>query len=95
MKHCILVKWNSLIVNKKELLPGIRSIFDKLLSFDGVNSIKIFENVIDRSNRYDLMICIDMEKSFLPIYDSSNPHHEWKEKYGKFLEKKAIFDFEE
>jgi len=95
MKHCILVKWNSLVTDKKELLPGIQSIFDKLLDLDGINSVKIFENIIDRSNRYDLMICIEMDKSFLSTYDSSDPHHEWKEKYGKFVENKVIFDFEE
>ena len=95
MKHCILVKWNSLVTDKKELLPGIQSIFDKLLDLDGINSVKIFENIIDRSNRYDLMICIEMDKSFLLTYDSSDPHHEWKEKYGKFVENKVIFDFEE
>ena len=95
MKHCILVKWNSLVDNKKALLPDIQSIFDKLLNFDNVQSVKIYENVVDRSNRYDLMICIEMEKNFLPTYDSSIPHHEWKEKYGKYVENKAIFDFEE
>ena len=95
MKHCILVKWNSLVNNKKELLPGIRCIFDKLLYLDGINSVKIYENIINRSNRYDLMICVDMKKTVLPVYDESDSHREWEEKYGKFVEKKAIFDFEE
>jgi hypothetical protein len=36
-----------------------------------------------------------MDKAILPVYDASAPHHEWKEKYGKFVENKAIFDFEE
>jgi hypothetical protein len=35
-----------------------------------------------------------MEEEFLPIYDKSAPHQEWKEKYGKFVENKAIFDSE-
>ena len=95
MTHCILVKWNSLVSDKKAMLPQIDTLFGKLKSFHEVHGVKILENVIDRSNRYDLMICIEMEKDFLPIYDASEPHHEWKEKYGKFVENKAIFDFEE
>lgn len=94
IKHCILVKWNSSVSDKKALLPGILSIFDKLLVYDEIPSVEYIENVINRPNRYDLMICITMEKDFLPTYDSSEPHHEWKEKYGKFVENKAIFDFE-
>lgn len=95
MKHCILVKWIPEIKNKKELLPDIHSIFDKLLILDGIYNVKIYENIVDRSNRFDLLICIEMEKSVLPIYDESEPHRLWKEKYGKFVEKKAVFDFEE
>ena len=95
MKHCILIKWNSLVSDKKAILPEILSIFGKLKVFGEIHDVKIHENVINRSNRYDLMISIDMDKEFLPVYDDSEPHHEWKEKFGKFVENKAIFDFEE
>ena len=95
MKHCIIVKWNSLVKDKNSLLLSIQSIFDKLLVYDEVKSVNITENVVNRSNRFDLMICIEMEKSVLPVYDDSEPHRVWKQKYGKFVEKKAIFDFEE
>lgn len=94
IKHHILVKWNSLILDKKVALIEIQSIFDKLLVYREVSSIEYIENVIERPNRYDLMICIVMEKEFLPTYDLSESHHEWKEKYGKFVENKAIFDSE-
>ena len=94
MKHHILVKWNSLVSDKKSLLLDIQSIFDKLLVYKEVKSVKISENIIDRPNRYDLLICIEMDKEFLPTYDSSEPHREWKEKYAKFVENKAIFDSE-
>ena len=94
MKHFIIVKWNSLVDDKKAVLPEIHSIFDKLLVYKEVKSIKISENIIDRSNRFDLMICIEMEKEFLSTYDKSEPHREWKEKFGKFAENKAIFDSE-
>ena len=94
MKHHILVKWNSLVSDKKSLLLDIQSIFDKLLVYKEVKSVKISENIINRPNRYDLLICIEMDKEFLPTYDSSEPHREWKEKYATFVENKAIFDSE-
>ena len=61
----------------------------------GIHDVISRENCVDRDNRYDFLICIEMDESILPIYDASAPHHEWKEKYGKFVENKAIFDFEE
>lgn len=95
MKHIILVKWNKDVVDKNEIAKNVSIIFKPLLKIKGINDVKLHQNVIERSNRYDLMICIEMDKSVLPIYDDSEPHHEWKEKYGKFVENKAIFDFEE
>lgn len=95
MKHCILVKWNGLIKDKHDIAKEVKNIFDQLLDIDGIHGVSYRENCIDRANRYDLLICIDLDKEVLPVYDESNPHHEWKEKYGKFVENKAIFDFEE
>lgn len=95
MKHVILVKWNKEVINKDEIANSARSVFERLLSINGIKDVKLHQNVIERANRYDLMICIEMDKDILPIYDDSEPHHEWKEKYGKFVENKAIFDFEE
>lgn len=51
-------------------------------------------NCIDRPNRYDLMITIDMDEEALAAYDASDPHHEWKETFGDLIEKKAIFDYQ-
>ena len=95
MKHCILVKWNKSVTNKAALVSEVRNIFLGLLTIDGIHDVKLYENVVNRPNRYDLMICIEMDKAVLPIYDDSEPHHEWKEKYGKFVENKAIFDYED
>ena len=95
MKHCILVKWNSCVSDKKIMLSKVINTFDKLLIYPEVHNVSLHENVIDRANRYDLLICVEMEKDFLSTYDESAPHLEWKEKYGKFVENKAIFDFEE
>jgi hypothetical protein len=95
MKHIILVKWNKEVINKDEIVSAAQSVFEKLLEIDGIHGVNLRKNVIDRANRFDLMICIEMDKEILPIYDESEPHHEWKEKFGKFVENKAIFDFEE
>lgn len=50
--------------------------------------------MIDRPNRYDLLILLCMEKGALEAYDGSEAHHRWKEVYGGMIEKKAIFDCE-
>ena len=82
MKHCILVKWNSKVADKTDFTLNVKSVFDKLLQIEGIHKIDYRENCIDRDNRFDLLICIDMDKDALPIYDISEPHQEWKEKYG-------------
>ena len=50
--------------------------------------------MVDRPNRYDLLILLCMEKGALEAYDGSEAHHRWKEVYGGMIEKKAIFDCE-
>ena len=94
MTHCIIVKWNSQVGDKHELLSKVKTVFDKLKEIKGIHDVKYLENVVDRKNRFDLAILIKMDKEVLPVYDESEPHHEWKEKYGKFVENKAIFDSE-
>ena len=95
MKHCILVKWNKEVTNKHELVEKVKTVFDQLLEIDGISRVVYHENCVDRANRFDLFITIEMDKAVLPVYDASAPHHEWKEKYGKYVENKVIFDFEE
>ena len=95
MKHCILIKWNREVEDKNEMLRKVKNVFDQLLIIDGIHKVEYRQNCIDRANRFDLLVEIDMDKEVLPIYDKSVPHLEWKEKYGKFVENKAIFDFEE
>ena len=94
IKHHILVRWNSLVQDKKTILVEVQNLFNELLVFKEVSNVELIENIVDRPNRFDLMICITMERDFLPIYDASKQHHEWKENYVKFVENKAIFDSE-
>ena len=96
MKHCILVKYNADIdaAKKEKLLSEIKEVFSGLSAIEGIHGVEVIPNVVDRSNRYDLLIRIDMEKETLPVYDDSEPHHIWKRDYACYLEKKAIFDYD-
>ena len=60
----------------------------------GVHAVRVIEGIREHENRYHFIIEIDMEKEALPAYNVSRCHHEWKEKYGSRIEKKAIFDYE-
>ena len=90
MRHHILVKWKE---GCKPGLEPIRELFQETLAIPGVESVELHPNVIDRPNRYDLLILLCMEKGALEAY-SSEAHHRWKEVYGGMIEKKAIFDCE-
>lgn len=92
MKHCILVKFIKSFDWQSEL-SKIATIFDSI-NINGVHKTEYLVNCIDRENRYDLLIRIDMEKEALEKYDMSENHHIWKELYSKYIEKKAIFDYE-
>lgn len=96
MKHCILVKFKEEVTAEKKvaLQPEIKALFDRLLDMEGIHNIEVIPNVINRPNRYDLLIRIEMDEATLPVYDASEPHHIWKNEYGHLLEKKAIFDYE-
>ena len=43
-------------------------------------------------NRYDLMIKMELSPRALNEFDNSDIHKEWKEKFGKYIMSKTIFD---
>lgn len=92
MKHCILVKFIPNYNYLKEL-DNIKSIFNSI-NINGINNIEYKLNCINKDNRYDLLIRIDMSKEALDSYDISSQHQMWKDKYSTYIEKKAIFDYE-
>ncbi|MCQ2573233.1 MAG: hypothetical protein MJ182_05005 [Treponema sp.] len=94
MKHHIIVKFNEKSPKLDEMIPDIEKIFSGVLEVSGVKSYNLVKNCIDRSNRYNLMIIIDMDKSALEAYDNCHAHHQWKDNYSQFIESKAIFDSE-
>ena len=87
-----MVKFNKDFDWKREL-NNIKRIFDSI-DVLGVNYTEYTINCIERDNRYDLLIKIDMEKESLSLYDACPNHHEWKDTYSAKIEKKAIFDYE-
>lgn len=92
MKHHIIVKFKESAPALETMLPDIEKIFGGVMEVPGVKGFELIKNCIDRSNRYHLMIVIDMEKSALEAYDNCHAHHQWKDNYTQFIESKAIFD---
>ena len=91
MKHYIIVKFKE-GTDVKALAGPVHDIFEKTLEIPGIHSLSVRTSNSDRSNRYDLMILLEMDPEALPAYDASEPHHFWKNEYGGKIEKKAIFD---
>ena len=85
MKHYIIVKFVE-GTDVEALEEPVCRIFEETLEIPGIHALKVKMSNSDRSNRYDLMIELDMDK------DASEPHHRWKEEYGDRIAKKAIFD---
>ena len=94
MKHDILVKYKPDVTKerKAELIPEIAELFGHTKEIPGIHDVTLYPNVVERENRYDLMIEIDMEREALEAYDNSVWHRQWKEQYGSLLASKAIFD---
>lgn len=91
MKHYIIVKFISDFDYVKEL-DKINNLFNKALEIDGVNRIDIYRSNSSLSNRYDLMIKMELTKEGLINFDNSSIHSKWKSDYGKYIESKTIFD---
>ena len=93
MKHHIIVKFVE-GTDADALLEPVKAIFARTLEIPGVHGLELKRNCVDRPNRYDLMIVLDMEPEALPAYDASEPHLQWKREYADRVAKKAIFDCE-
>ena len=94
MKHHILANFSENVGDRSALLLEIQKLFASGAEIEGVHSYTVLPNCIDRANRYDVMIIVEMDKNALPNWDGSKLHHDWKEQFGTFLANKAIFDCE-
>ena len=93
MKHCIIVKWKE-EADKAALLEKARELFSRCGDREGTSRVCLVPNCVDRPNRYDLAIVLDIERDALPVWDASNVHGTWKGEFGPFIAQKAIFDFD-
>lgn len=76
MKHCILAKFTpEAKAQRAALLPRIREIFSAAADIPGVHGAEVIPNCVDRDNRYDVLIRLDMDREALPLYDVSAMHH--------------------
>jgi len=91
MNHYIIVKFNSNYDYLKEI-NNITSLFNDSLKISGVDKVNIYVSNSELSNRYDLMIKMELTSDGLVEFDNSWIHKKWKEDYGKYIESKTIFD---
>ena len=91
MNHYIIVKFNSNYDYLKEI-NNITSLFNESLKISGVDKVNIYVSNSELSNRYDLMIKMELTSDGLVEFDNSWIHKKWKEDYGKYIENKTIFD---
>lgn len=94
MRHHIIVKYTDQVTDKAVLAKEITALFAPAAEIPGVYGADVTPNVIDRPNRYDLMIVVRMDKDALPTWDASELHHRWKAEYGHLVAAKTIFDCE-
>lgn len=96
MLHHIIVKFNDDIntSQKAQLIKQASELFQGLTQIEGIHNVCLHPSCIDRPNRFDLMIVIDMDKDALPTYDDCSIHHTWKTDFGKYIKSKTIFDYE-
>lgn len=95
MKHHILVKFNENVTDRAVLQAAIAQLFANAAHLPGIHGVRLIPNCVDRPNRYDLLILLDMDESALQTWDESAIHREWKARFGTMLSAKAIFDSRE
>ena len=91
MQHYIIVKFNENI-EKEEIINNIKELFKRTNQIKEIKKLEIFESNINLPNRYDLMIKMELTPKALNEFDNSYIHKEWKEKFGKYIMSKTIFD---
>ena len=94
MKHYIIAKFKDRSRTASFVAP-VKALFEETLQIPGIHAVSVKPCCIDRPNRYDLMIEIDMDREALEAYDACEPHKRWKQEYGDLLEAKTIFDSED
>lgn len=85
MNHYIIIKFHNGITNQDGLCQDIAELFARSTDIDGIRQVHVHKSSIDLPNRHDLMIHMEMEPQALPIFDGSEIHRLWKERYAGYL----------
>ena len=96
MQHHVIVKFNDKVKDKVAFADEIGNLFRGMVgTVKGVHKVSPHKNCINMSNRYDLMIIVDMDKNALDAYSVSPIHDKWINDYSEYLESKVIMDYED
>ena len=96
MQHHVIVKFNDKVKDKVAFADEIGNLFRGMVgTVKGVHKVSPHKNCINMSNRYDLMIIVDMDKNALDAYSVSPIHDKWINDYAEYLESKVIMDYED
>ena len=95
MKHLIIVKANDSAPSREAFIRAAEAAFAPVTAIDGIHGVRVIPGLPLAVNRYDFIVEITMEQAALPAYNDSEAHRLWKENYGGWIEKKAIFDCED
>lgn len=63
MFHCILVKFLPSVKDRQELTGRIQEFFSGSGDIPGIRNAALYPSAVDRPNRYDLMIQLDMDRA--------------------------------
>lgn len=92
MKHHIIAKYTSEVTDKAAMLERIKTLFYNAAPIRGVHAYSFYANCVDRENRYDLMIVVELDSDCLLYWDESPLHKAWLSCFGQYVAQKAIFD---
>ena len=95
MKHLVMVKWNETVADKKAMAEEVLDLFKKAQAEnEEIGEIELVFNAVDLPNRYDCLFIIELEKKDIPVWNNCAPHLTWKNDYAKYVQSKAILDWE-
>ena len=92
MTHYIIAKYAETVTDKAALFLEISALFSRWKDYPFISGCTLSPNVVDRSNRYDLMIAVELSQEALPLWDECALHKKWKSDFGGSLSAKTIID---
>lgn len=92
MKHYIIVKLQPDLENAEEILEATRKAYASAVQIPGILKTKVHLNCVDRENRSDFMIEMEMVPGALANWDASPIHKQWKEQFSTYFASKAVID---